>query len=92
MKPWLFIVGIGEDGLEGLSDISRSYVETAEIIIGGKRHLEMACDFPGKKTYMAHAFERYDCGYHWISRAKGLRSRHWRSHVVWHWRDAWTGV
>lgn len=36
--PWLHIVGIGEDGLEGLSPATRAVVETAEIIIGGDRH------------------------------------------------------
>lgn len=36
--PWLHIVGIGEDGLEGLTPATRTIVEAAEIIIGGDRH------------------------------------------------------
>lgn len=36
--PWLHIVGIGEDGLEGLLPATRTIVETAEVIIGGDRH------------------------------------------------------
>jgi len=40
-KKWLSIVGIGEDGLQGLSTIARTLVEQAEVIIGGDRHLSM---------------------------------------------------
>jgi len=41
MKPWLAVVGIGEDGLSGLSAAARALVETAETLIGGERHLAM---------------------------------------------------
>jgi precorrin-6Y C5,15-methyltransferase (decarboxylating) len=41
MHKWLSVVGIGEDGLSGLSAIARSLVERAEAIVGGKRHLAM---------------------------------------------------
>ena len=37
-KPWLDIVGIGEDGVEGLSPSARKVLEAAEVIIGGDRH------------------------------------------------------
>ncbi|PRX37006.1 precorrin-6Y C5,15-methyltransferase (decarboxylating) [Meinhardsimonia xiamenensis] len=36
--PWLHIVGIGEDGMEGLRPATRAVVEAAEVIIGGDRH------------------------------------------------------
>ncbi|MEM8540536.1 MAG: precorrin-6y C5,15-methyltransferase (decarboxylating) subunit CbiE [Pseudomonadota bacterium] len=36
--PWLNIIGIGEDGMDGLSAAARVLVEDAEIIIGGDRH------------------------------------------------------
>ena len=36
--PWLHIVGIGEDGLDGLAPATRAVVEAAEVIIGGDRH------------------------------------------------------
>ena len=39
MKSWLSIVGIGEDGLAGLSPAARTLIETAEVLVGGKRHL-----------------------------------------------------
>ncbi len=41
-KPWLDIVGIGEDGLDGLSNAARALVENAEIIIGGDRHHDLS--------------------------------------------------
>jgi precorrin-6Y C5,15-methyltransferase (decarboxylating) len=39
---WLSIVGIGEDGIEGLSASARGLVSGAEIVFGGKRHLALA--------------------------------------------------
>ncbi len=40
-QKWLSIVGIGEDGLPGLSPIARSLVHGAEVVAGGDRHLAM---------------------------------------------------
>ena len=37
-EPWLHIIGIGEDGMDGLSAEARRLVEAAEVIIGGDRH------------------------------------------------------
>ncbi|MDX2289141.1 MAG: precorrin-6y C5,15-methyltransferase (decarboxylating) subunit CbiE [Hyphomicrobiaceae bacterium] len=39
---WLSIVGMGEDGLEGLAPASRAALDRAEIIFGGPRHLDLA--------------------------------------------------
>ncbi len=39
---WLAIVGIGEDGVDGLTPAARRLVEGAEIVFGGKRHLALA--------------------------------------------------
>jgi precorrin-6Y C5,15-methyltransferase (decarboxylating) len=41
---WLSIVGIGEDGVEGLSSVARRLVKSAELVVGGARHLELAGD------------------------------------------------
>ncbi len=41
MKPWLAIVGLGEDGPEGLSAAARALVGKAELLVGGRRHLAM---------------------------------------------------
>ncbi|MBK0328201.1 precorrin-6y C5,15-methyltransferase (decarboxylating) subunit CbiE [Rhodobacteraceae bacterium F11138] len=42
--PWLTIVGLGEDGLDGLSTASRKALQAAEIVMGAKRHLELLPD------------------------------------------------
>ena len=39
---WLSIVGIGEDGVEGLSPVARGLISSAEIVFGGRRHLSLA--------------------------------------------------
>jgi precorrin-6Y C5,15-methyltransferase (decarboxylating) len=39
---WLSIVGIGEDGIAGLTEVARGLVSSAEIVFGGKRHLGLA--------------------------------------------------
>ncbi|MEL6919493.1 MAG: precorrin-6y C5,15-methyltransferase (decarboxylating) subunit CbiE [Pseudomonadota bacterium] len=41
-ETWLNIIGIGEDGMQGLSPVARALVENAEIIIGGDRHHRLA--------------------------------------------------
>jgi precorrin-6B C5,15-methyltransferase / cobalt-precorrin-6B C5,C15-methyltransferase len=39
---WLSIVGIGEDGIAGLSPMARHLVSSAELVVGGRRHLDLA--------------------------------------------------
>ncbi|MEM1392876.1 MAG: precorrin-6y C5,15-methyltransferase (decarboxylating) subunit CbiE [Cyanobacteria bacterium P01_D01_bin.116] len=41
MHKWLSVVGIGEDGLPGLSQVASVIVEKAEVLVGGSRHLSM---------------------------------------------------
>ncbi len=38
MSAWLHIVGIGEDGLDGVSAEARACISSADYIVGGKRH------------------------------------------------------
>lgn len=38
---WLSIVGVGEDGIAGLSPTAQQLVSTAELVVGGKRHLDL---------------------------------------------------
>ena len=40
-QKWLAIIGIGEDGLSGISLAARSLIDSAEILVGGDRHLAM---------------------------------------------------
>jgi precorrin-6B C5,15-methyltransferase / cobalt-precorrin-6B C5,C15-methyltransferase len=42
LPRWLSIVGIGEDGIEGLSAVARELVRSAAVVFGGARHLALA--------------------------------------------------
>jgi precorrin-6Y C5,15-methyltransferase (decarboxylating) len=41
MTQWLSIIGIGEDGLEGLSPAARALIARAALVVGGRRHLAL---------------------------------------------------
>jgi len=41
-EPWLIVIGMGEDGLHGLGDGSRSALARAQHVFGGPRHLALA--------------------------------------------------
>src|SRR4051812_45771525 len=41
-RRWLSIVGIGEDGVDGLSAPARRLIGQAVLVVGGARHLELA--------------------------------------------------
>ena len=41
MTPWLSVLGIGEEGTEGLPAAARALLESAEVLVGGERHLAM---------------------------------------------------
>ena len=38
---WLSILGIGEDGLDGLGASARAALDSATVIVGGRRHLDL---------------------------------------------------
>ena len=40
--PWLTVVGIGEDGVEGLAAAARTAIGRAALVVGGARHLRLA--------------------------------------------------
>ena len=41
MTPWLTVVGMGDDGPDGLAPASRAVVEQAPVVVGGRRHLDL---------------------------------------------------
>src|SRR5258705_3450530 len=41
-RRWLSIVGIGEDGVDGLAPVARGLIADAEVVFGGKRHPALA--------------------------------------------------
>lgn len=58
-RPWLTIVGIGEDGLAGLGEASKTAIREAAIIFGGARHLQLAAAIIcGEQRQWLSPFER----------------------------------
>ncbi len=47
---WLAVVGIGEDGIDGLSPAAHALLAQAELVVGGRRHLALAGDLAAE-TY-----------------------------------------
>lgn len=68
-EPWLHIVGIGEDGMEGLLPATRAVVAAAEVIIGGERHHTLAENLTAERLAWPHPFDAL------IDTIKGLRGR-----------------
>ena len=41
MNAWLTVVGMGDDGPDGLAPAARAMVEQAPVVVGGRRHLDL---------------------------------------------------
>lgn len=67
--PWLSIVGIGEDGWDGLSGAARGLIESAEFLAGGPRHLALVPDFKGERISWVSPFAAN------LEKIGGLRGR-----------------
>ncbi|MCB2102689.1 MAG: precorrin-6y C5,15-methyltransferase (decarboxylating) subunit CbiE [Rhodobacterales bacterium] len=39
--PWITVVGIGDNGLDGISPAARALIDGAELLVGGERHQAM---------------------------------------------------
>jgi precorrin-6Y C5,15-methyltransferase (decarboxylating) len=50
------VMGIGEDGLDGLSPAARTVVDGAEVLVGGARHLAMVPAGPAQRLEWAQPF------------------------------------
>lgn len=48
--PWLTIIGLGEDGPEGLTGASRAALEAAEIVMGPPRHLSLLPELAAERV------------------------------------------
>jgi precorrin-6Y C5,15-methyltransferase (decarboxylating) len=68
-KPWLNIVGIGEDGLGGLNAEALRLVEEAEVIIGGDRHHRLSDRVKAERVAWPSPFDAM------IDRIKSYRGR-----------------
>ncbi len=67
--PWLHIVGIGEDGFDGLTPATRAVVEAAEVIIGGDRHHRLSESVKAERVAWPHPFDAL------IDKLKGMTGR-----------------
>lgn len=56
-QPWLHIVGIGEDGLDGLTPATRAVVEAADVIVGGDRHHALASEIGAERIAWPSPFD-----------------------------------
>ncbi len=69
MTPWLHIVGIGEDGMSGLTPATRAVVEAAEVIVGGERHQNLADGLNVERVEWPSPFDAL------IETLRGMRGR-----------------
>src|SRR3954451_15265315 len=49
MTAWLTVVGIGEDGWDGLGAAARQAIADARVLVGGERHLALVADRPDQQ-------------------------------------------
>ena len=54
---WLHIIGIGEDGMDGLSAEALRLVEQAEVIVGGDRHHKLAPNITAERIAWPSPFD-----------------------------------
>ena len=69
MTAWLHIVGIGEDGFDGLTPATRAVVEAAEVIIGGERHHALAANITAERLAWPSPFNAM------VETIEGLRGK-----------------
>ncbi|MEO1551164.1 MAG: precorrin-6y C5,15-methyltransferase (decarboxylating) subunit CbiE [Pseudomonadota bacterium] len=55
--PWISLIGIGEDGLDGLSPGALKALERAEVILGGDRHHGLAERFSATRMTWPSPFD-----------------------------------
>ena len=66
--PWLSILGIGEDGRDGLSQAALRVLDKAEFVVGGARHLRLVEPIAARTFAWPTPFS---CGYAMILQRRG---------------------
>ncbi len=56
--PWLSVVGIGDDGLASLGSEARAIIDAGDVVIGGRRHLDMINGHAGECIAWKQPLER----------------------------------
>jgi len=49
MNAWLTVVGLGADGPDSLAPAARTLIDTAEVLVGGQRHLDLVGNATAEK-------------------------------------------
>lgn len=70
MTRWLTLIGIGEDGLAGLTPAARARIDAAELLVGGERHLAFVPQSAAARMVWAKPFHD---SFAKIGAAKGKR-------------------
>ena len=73
VEPWLHVVGIGEDGLDGLTPVTRAVVEAAEVIVGGDRHHDLSGTVAAERIAWPSPFDAMIDVIHAIAEAIRMR-------------------
>ena len=68
-EPWLNVVGIGEDGPDGLNAAALATLEQAEVIVGGDRHHDLSARIGAERLSWPSPFDAM------IDTIKSLRAR-----------------
>lgn len=55
--PWLDVIGIGEDGVDGLSKLALEKLQSAEVIVGGDRHHKLTPNVDAKRIAWPSPFD-----------------------------------
>ena len=79
-RRWLSIIGIGEDGLDGLSPAARRLIAQAALVVGGARHLALAGPIAAANPDLAFADRRRLARQFW--RGAASRSACWRAAIL----------
>ena len=59
MTPWLTVVGMGDDGPDGLAPAARAVVEQAPVVVGGRRHLDLLGPGEGERIPWPQPFSAF---------------------------------
>lgn len=80
MAPWLTVVGIGEDGFNGLGKNARRALLSASTVMGSQRQLDLlpVC-MRAERQRWPSLFTHARAGASWQA---GLCAGQWRSHAV----------
>jgi len=58
MKPWLTVIGIGEEGLNGLPTPMVELIKKADVLVGGERHLAKVPDYGARRMNWGKGFSQ----------------------------------